>query len=266
VSGSLSSWLALREAADQAARSTRITDAVVTRLPTVRPLRVLDLGTGTGANIRFLSPRLPAPQQWLAVDAEGSLLAELRSRTHVPGEIETRCAELGPVPPVDIFEGRQLVTASALLDLVSDAWIRSIADRCRAERAVALFALNYNGASHCLPAEPEDDDIRELMNRHQRRSDQGFGRAAGPDAIESAARSFAAVGYEVERAVTNWTLVPEMRELQRQLIEGWVAAATEMAPDRRASITDWRTRRLAHVDANCSHIVVGHEDLAAWPR
>jgi SAM-dependent methyltransferase len=266
MSGSLATWLALREPADAAARSTSLADAVAGRLQHARPLRVLDLGTGTGSNIRFLSQRLPAPQQWLAVDEDATLLMQLVSRTQVTGQIEIRCANLGPAPPADIFERRHLVTASALLDLVSDSWIKLIAERCRAENALALFALNYDGRSHCLPAEPEDDDVRELMNRHQRTNDKGFGRAAGPDAIESAARWFAAVGYQVRRDVSNWALSPDMRELQRQLIEGWADAAVEIAPERRDMIGDWRARRLSHVDANRSHIVVGHEDVAAWAR
>ena len=33
---------------------------------------------------------------------------------------------------------------------------------------------------------------------------------------------------------------------------------------RAAAIDGWRARRLAHVDAQRSHLTVGHEDLAAW--
>ena len=67
----------------------------------------------------------------------------------------------------------------------------------------------------------EDDAIRDLMNRHQRASDKGFGRAAGPDAVDCAERSFAAAGYQVRREASDWMLLPEQRALQRQLIEGW---------------------------------------------
>jgi len=51
------------------------------------------------------------------------------------------------------------------------------------------------------------------------------------------------------------------------LIEGWANAATELAPDRDAAIARWRARRLAHIAAGRSRVVVGHDDLAAWlPR
>ena len=74
---SLSRWLALREPADILARSAALTKAIVARLPPERPLRILDLGSGTGANVRYLSSRLPVPQQWLVVDRDADLLAEV---------------------------------------------------------------------------------------------------------------------------------------------------------------------------------------------
>ena len=273
MSESLSAWLALREAADTPARSVELTRAVVDRLPRTRPLRILDLGTGTGSNVRYLASRLPSPQEWLVVDEDAELLQESQRGSAAPAggaeapplRIETRQMNLGELDPA-IFSGRDLVTASALLDLVSETWLTSLATYCRANGSAALFALSYNGHSHCSPVEPEDAAIRELMNRHQRQNDKGFGRAAGPDAVDAAERAFVAVGYEVQRAASDWNVPPESREMQRQLIEGWAGAAREIAPGESPMIADWLTRRLAHVDAGRSRIVVGHEDLAAWPK
>ena len=155
------------------------------------------------------------------------------------------------------------MTASALLDLVSDRWLRELAARCRAAGAIALLSLTYNGQSRCDPAEPEDDAIRLLMNRHQKRSDKGFGPAAGPDAAGAAARAFADAGYDVARVASDWLLSPDARDLQRELILGWADAAREIAPEQSSTIDDWLGRRLAHVEAGRSRIVVGHEDLAA---
>ena len=163
-----------------------------------------------------------------------------------------------------LFTGRDLVTASALLDLVSASWIEALADHCRASGAAALFALNYNGESRCTPEEPADDTVLRLFNQHQRQNDKGFGRAAGPDAIAIAMRAFTGRGYVVRSARSDWRLAPDTFRLQRPLIEGWAKAAIEIAPERAPLINDWLARRLAHVDAGRSHIVVGHDDVAAF--
>jgi hypothetical protein len=180
-------------------------------------------------------------------------------------------------PELGIFAGRQLVAASALLDLVSERWLRALAVKCRQVSAVVLFALSYDGEIRCLPEEPEDPAIRDLVNRHQR-NDKGFGPALGPTAAHIAGQCFTDLGYHVEYEASPWILMPDPqggaapgprgeRELQRALIDGWAAAAADLAPERRASIEGWRTRRLAHLDANRSRLTVGHVDIAAWlPR
>jgi SAM-dependent methyltransferase len=261
---SLSDWLALREPADFAARSAPLTRAVVDALPLRRPLRILDLATGTGSNVRYLVRFLPPDQEWILVDRDPELLAEAARRTAAIMAVETKCFDLGPLDHPEIFANRELVTASALLDLVSERWLRDLAERCRAARTAVLFALTYNGQSHCSPAEPEDDAIRELMNRHQRSNDKGFGRAAGPDAVDRAERCFAAAGYAMTRESSDWVLAPEMHALQRELIDGWADAAAEIAPEQSAMIQSWRVRRQDHVARHRSRIVVGHDDLGGW--
>ena len=125
----------------------------------------------------------------------------------------------------------------------------------RTMTVIALFALTYNGDSVCDPAEPEDELIRELLNRHQR-SDKGFGMAAGPHANTAAAAAFKDVGYEVRSERTEWQLSPAASDIQRQLIEGWAHAALELVPDESHEIHDWLERRRAHLDARRSRIVV----------
>jgi hypothetical protein len=283
----LSTWLALREPADVAARSLPITRALVGALGHERPLRILELGTGTGSNVRYLIEHLGPRQDWLLVDRDPTLLAEIPARMAVWAtsrgyhtevvndriilhgaalecQIERRAMDLGRLDDPRLFANRHLVTASALLDLVSDRWLRTLAERCRDAGAAVLFTLTYDGRSRPSPGEPEDDRVRDLLNRHQK-NDKGFAPAAGPDAVECAARAFAQVGYHVERASSDWVLSPDVPQLQRQLMEGWAHAAIEIAPEEAAWVREWLMRRVAHVDAGRSHVVVCHEDIAAWP-
>ena len=282
----LSAWLAMREASDHASRSERLLRHITERLPGDGDVRVLDLCTGTGSNLRYLMERLPPHQQWLAVDRDRSLLEAIPTRleawagprghtvhagggeTRVVGRelsaaVQTCQLDLHRLDP-SLFDGRHLVTAAALLDLVSDSWLRSLAQQCRAAGAMALFAITYDGRSSCDPVEPEDEHVRGLFNRHQV-SDKGLGGpAAGPRAADVAEARFTEAGYTVESVRSDWRLMPDARDMQRYLIEGWASAATEVAPEEAAGIADWLHRRLAHVDAGRSLIVVGHRDVAAW--
>jgi len=261
-------WLSLREPADTAARSGDLTRLLADALPHSGPIRILDLASGTGANARYLSSRLRGEQHWLLTDHDPDLLSHAPKRlTSGDGRachVAVRSIDLSMLDDDHLFSDRHLVTASALLDLVSASWIDRVAHHCRRCRAVGLFALTYDGRIACNPVDSADEIIRELVNRHQR-SDKGFGPALGPAASDSAARAFAGAGYVVRRAPSDWMLTADMSELQHQLIEGWAAAAREIDSRRSDEVEQWRSRRMALIDQGASTIVVGHEDLLAIP-
>ena len=285
----LSVWLRLREQRDWKARSVALTEAIVATLPNHRPVSVLDLATGAGSNLRYLVPRLPTPQRWLLIDRSAALLSEAETRTrawaaergygvhpstqegmsfsiagpHLDCHVGMRVQDLGTLDDPSLFAGRRLVTASALLDLVSEAWLRTLASQCHSARASALLTITYDGRASCDPAEPEDELVRALMNAHQRRDKGLGGPAEGPNAAACAARCFADEGYDVKSEASDWVLGPGDAAMQRTLVDGWARAASEEAPGAVERIASWRERRLAHVDAGVSRLVVGHRDVAA---
>jgi hypothetical protein len=284
----LAAWLALREPVDERSRSGTLTRAVADSLANEDPVRVLDLATGAGSNLRFLMQRLRGNQHWTVVDRSAALLGELPKRTEswakargydvtksaarfavtAPGQrcqVESRERNLHALDDAGLFEGRHLVTASALLDLVSESWLQTLAARCREAGAAALFTITYNGHSSCSPLDRDDERVLDLFNRHQR-TDKGLGGvAAGADATACAIRAFEGAGYLVRTGPSDWQLGPGERDLQRQLIDGWAGAAMEIAAAEASRIAEWRVRRMEHLDVGRSHIVVGHHDLAAWP-
>lgn len=257
-------WLALREPVDHEARSLRLARFVARAVSTGDGTSVLDLATGTGSNLRYLHPVLGRPQRWLLVDHDAALLERAARDRRLVDELQTRNSDLATLDDA-LFEGRTLVTASALLDLVSRSWLDSLASRCAAHGASVLFALTYDGRIACDPPEPEDDLVRRLTTEHQH-LDKGFGPGLGPDAVAAASEAFRAAGYDLHRDRSDWLVDVNRDRLQRELIAGWAAAAIELEAARTEEIRDWERRRLAHVDAQESTIVVGHEDLAAIAR
>jgi hypothetical protein len=148
---------------------------------------------------------------------------------------------------------------------VSVEWLETLAGRCRASHAAALFALTYDGRVRCSPQDQDDAAVLALVNRHQL-TDKGFGGALGPAAASCAEACFAAQGYETMRGDSSWVLEPADDRLQRWLVAGWARAAREMAGSGApsAAIDAWESRRVAHIAAQRSHIEVGHQDVAAW--
>ncbi len=128
MTGFSADWLALREPHDVRARNPAVLDAVVASLKRYASIRIVDLACGTGSTLRALSPRLPARQNWRLADNDLGLLARATATTHPAGVSVTavpldlnRDLEAVLDGPVD------LITASALLDLVSAAWLERLA-------------------------------------------------------------------------------------------------------------------------------------------
>ena len=156
-----------------------------------------------------------------------------------------------------------LVTAAALLDLVSTRWLEALATGCKAAGAAVCFALTYDGRAACTPDEPEDAMVLDLFNRHQR-LDKGFGPALGPTAAVAAEQILAKVGFRVLTERSDWDVGPQHGAMQHALLDGWLAAALEIAPEQTALLTAWHRRRRTHVEAGRSRLVVGHIDLVGW--
>ena len=277
-------WLQLREPADERARSSEVARGLIDRVAGRPLLRVLDLATGTGANVRYLADRLPCDQKWLLVDHDDRLVAGVPARMarwaadrgwigrslgdvfEMRGahtcRLSTRCLDIGKSHP-DLFDDRDIVTASALLDLVSESWLERLVSECRRVKAGVLFALIYDGRAVCSPAHDDDEMIRKLVNEHQQ-SDKGLGPALGPAAASRFQALLAAADYHVAAAPSDWILGPADGELQRQLVDGWASAAEQIAPDEAARIDRWRAARHALIDRRQSTITVGHQDVGGW--
>lgn len=258
-------WLSLREPADHEARAHALVARLAAHLPP-HGARGVDLAAGTGSNVRYLLPRLPNIAHWTLVDHDAALLAQAWRRLSpiaLPAgrSFDVRQGDLKDLAALPI-DGAALVSAAALLDLVSATWLEAFARRCREAHVHVLCALSYDGRLDGDPAEPLDARVRDLVNAHQR-TDKGFGAALGPNAAMAAAEAFAAEGYAVTLAPSDWVLDASHADLQRPLIAGWAEAAAAMAPDETAAIASWRASRLAAVDAAASRLRVGHQDLLA---
>ena len=107
-------------------------------------------------------------------------------------------------------------------------------------------------------------EVVAAVNRHQRR-DKGFGPALGPEAGMRAVQSFERVGYRVLPGESDWRFGPQDREIQLQVLAGWVAAARELGELPEAALVAWHARRREAVALGRSSMRIGHLDLFATP-
>jgi hypothetical protein len=257
-------WLALREPYDARARNPYVLDALAAAVADRGSPAVVDLAAGAGSTLRAISSRLPAPQRWRLVDHDRELLGRASSAPVVGMEVVTIPADIAREIESVLDEPADLVTASALLDLVSAEWLDRLARAIVGRRLRLYAALTYDGRVTFEPADSFDPEMIQSFNRHQR-NDKGFGPALGPTAGEAAIARFEALGYTIVQGASDWVLGPEDIEIQSDLLTGWAAAANELADLNPAEIKDWLERRRNRLASRRSSMWVGHIDFFAAP-
>jgi SAM-dependent methyltransferase len=263
VSGFSPEWLRLREPADHRARDRGLVERLAAYLEGRQSIKLVDLGCGTGSNLRALSPALPAPQHWRLVDHDPALLKAAREEIAgwrgVSPQIEFEAADLSRDLETVLAPECDVVTAAALFDLVSEAWLaRFVA--ALAKRAFAFYTvLIYDGIMEWDPVHPADEPILAAFNAHQR-TDKGFGRAAGPAATVFLARALERAGFDVRTAPSLWVLTRDDLPLILAAAGGIAEAARQTGLVAQTDIADWLQSRAA-----VTGCTIGHVDLLALP-
>ncbi|MFF9780941.1 SAM-dependent methyltransferase [Streptomyces nigrescens] len=272
-------WLELRERADAAARAPELLHPLRAWLaertapagPPGSPhgLVIRDLGCGIGSMGRWLAVRLPGPQQWILHDLDPALLELAGARMPVTADDGTPVAATtarGDLAALtaDDFAGTSLVTASALLDLLTRDEVEDLAEACVGAGTPALLALSVAGRVELSPSDPFDAEIIDAFNDHQRRTDQG--RALlGPDAVAAAVAAFERRGATVLVQSSPWRLGCAESALTAEWLRGWVGAAHAQRPELAPEAVAYLRRRLEECAAGELTVAVHHTDLLALP-
>lgn len=269
-------WLALREPADHRARNAELAAMLQARFATRDRVSVIDIGCGTGSNLRATSALLPRHQAWTLVDYDPALLHAARSalarwadRVEIANHglsmvkdgraiaVTFRQADLAHDLDGALAGDADLVTASALFDLCSAAFIRRFARAVAKKRAVFYTVLTYNGVQRWTPRQPSDQAIAQAFNQHQLR-DKGFGVSAGPMAPSELADAFRAAGYSVAEGDSPWRLGANDAQLVSELAEGKSRAVAETGSVDAKTLAAWNSVRRSGAE-------VGHTDTLAFP-
>jgi len=276
MSGFSPEWLALREPVDHRSRDARLAGQLAARFAGRGSVRVVDLGCGTGSNLRGTFHLLPDEQHWTLVDYDPRLLAAARDaiaawsdRHETTGDALTvykhgkslrvrfRQADLNADLDGALGSETDLITASAFFDLCSAAFIERFATAVATRNTVFFTVLTYNGEQQWTPAHAADAEMLAAFHAHQV-SDKGFGPSAGPGAAEALRSAFEGAGYDVHEGDSPWTMDDADRRLIAELASGFAGAVAETGEVDTATIAQWAavTRTAA---------IVGHTDTLALP-
>jgi hypothetical protein len=258
-------WLALRERYDIRARNRAVLDAVAQTFSKLPSVAAVDLGCGTGSTLRAITGTLPPRQSWRLLDNDLGLLAQASAMPAV-AEVNVvtrpidlaRDLELAFEAPVD------LVTISALLDLVSRDWLDRLMIEAAARGLPTYAALTYDGRTLIEPADAFDMEAIGCAHAHQR-TNKGFGPALGPSAAVHALERFEHFGYAVVHGGSDWVLGPDDRAIQELLFAGWAELHASREPARADAAAAWLSRRRSHLLQGRSRLRVGHLDIFARP-
>ncbi|MEM7508038.1 MAG: SAM-dependent methyltransferase [Pseudomonadota bacterium] len=247
-------WLTLRADADARARNPALAEKLRQHFADWTSIRVLDLGAGTGNNMRATQPFLPPHQHWRLIDNDPQLLAGAQTLPNTT--VETVVADLANDIGALLADPPDLVTASAFFDLCSATWLQRFARSLAGSGAAFYTVLSYDGRENWKPPHEMDATILAAFHTDQRR-DKGFGPSLGPDAHGFLANCLRDHGYRVHEGSSDWRLESGRdSELIAALAKG---SATAVA-DHVGNIEVWEAAR-----RNASSALIGHQDLLALP-
>ncbi len=280
MTGFSAEWLALREPADHRARNPVVRDAALAHLAAKPAPRLVDLGCGSGSNLRALAPYLPDGQVWRLVDADplllqaagealtawadhaepmegGALMLWLAGKRI---EVHFEPADLARDLEAVLDRPADLVTAAAFFDLVAPDWLARFCDALLRRRLPLFTVLTYDGVERWTPPHGADAQVLAAFHAHQT-TDKGFGQSAGPGAFALLADAFRNAGWRVAVGESQWVLgAADEAPLIAALAEGAAGAVAETGLVAPASLASWlEARRTAQ---GCE---IGHKDLFAAP-
>ena len=263
-------WLDLREAADAAARDRR-------------PRRAAPAAPPGDAHAGDPRPRAAAPGRWAAGSRRCLRGGSVGSCTIVTAtcwtspqptfpapaadgasvEVETRQSDITQLLPDDLADAT-LITASALLDLMTGDALAGLIDVCSDVGCPVLLTLSVVGRVELDPMEPLDSRVAAAFDAHQRRMTVD-GRLLGPDAAAAAAEGFRRRGAEVLVRPSPWRLGADAAGLAAEWLSGWLAAAFEQDAELAVEAETYGSRRLTQARAGQLAVTVDHADLLVVP-
>ena len=284
-------WLAHRFACDAEARHDEIEHKFLDFFRQHQTsLKIVDIGSGTGANVRYYFDKIPHAQEWTLIEQSTYLLEECRhslsafAQEHnyswqaqgdaflltdteektatiklVPGRLE-HIEQLTDLPHTDV------VTANAVFDLLSFEQFDALVSTLARHDVCLLATLNYYETSF-LPFSDQDHRFTHWYHMHMKRP-QPMGIAMGPDCSAEMLDLLAQHHMMIEQEGSQWHLKKCDLTMHRYILHFMKQAISELSlsQEEQRDFNAWLDRKKELCRQRELEIIIDHSDIFACPR
>ena len=253
------SWLFKREKIDNLSKNKLIIQKINKSLKNLNEINIIDLGTGTGSNFRYLSKKIKYNNQsWTLMDISKSSLKEARTNTQINRKIKIISIKNHDVVKniyTTDFNNYDVVTGSAFLDIMPKKWFKSFHFR-NVNTKIVYFSINYDGYFNFFPKHNLDNSVVNLFNSDQKSKKVNNLRAVGPD-CSLVIDSFFSKTHKTYSLKSNWTQITD-KKFQLMFLD-----FCNKVIDKNKNYNEWLQFRKEKIIKNKSKLTVHNKDFLA---
>ena len=255
------SWLFQREKIDNLSKSKLLIQKINNSLKDFDNIRIIDLGTGTGSNFRYLSKKIKFKNQyWTLMDISKSSLNEARNNINFNKKIK-KISIINNDIIKNInktkFDNFDLVSGSAFLDIMPKKWFKSFYHK-NINTKIIYFSINYDGLFKFYPNHKLDKKVLSLFNYDQKSKKANNLKAVGPDCSNIINKHFLKT-HKTYLINSNWDKI-ENKKFQLMFLD---FCTNVIKKHGKENFSEWLAFRKQNIYANKSKLTVFNKDFLA---
>ena len=253
-------WLFEREKIDNLSKSKFIIKKINNFLSTYNEVNIMDLGTGTGSNFRYLTKKIKLKKQsWTLIDISKESLIEAKTDIYKNYTLDKiSIINQNVINNIDKinFKNFDLVCGSAFLDIMPFHWFKSFYKQ-NINTKLIYFSINYDGYFKFYPFHKDDKAVLNLFNADQQSIKHKNDLAVGPDCSKIIEKQFKKT-HKIYSYKSTWS-VKNNKKFQSMFLN----FCSNVLNKNKKDFTSWLTFRNENIMNNKSKLIVNNKDFLA---
>lgn len=255
------SWLFQREKIDNLSKNNLIIKKINSFFKSDQDVKLMDLGTGTGSNFRFLSRKIKQKRQhWTLIDISKKSLLAAKNKISISNKIVNLSIInknlIKNINQID-FKNFDIVTGSAFLDIMPFDWFKKFYQQNKKTKII-YFAINYDGFFQFYPRHKYDKKVLLLFNSDQKSIKHKKDRAVGPDCTKIIEKQFLKT-HKTFSFNSNWD-INNNKKFQLMFLN---FCENVIKKNKINNLNEWLDYRKSQIKKNESRLIVNNKDFLA---